>query len=39
MKGLLRQECTVGLTFIEALTPTPAGDLAVEKLDDFYEYE
>ena len=30
LKGLLRQECTVGLTFIEAMTPAPAGDLAVE---------
>lgn len=30
LKGLLRQECTVGLTFVEAMTPSPAGDLAVE---------
>ena len=30
LKGLLRQECTVGLSFIEAMTPVPAGDLAVE---------
>jgi hypothetical protein len=29
LKGLLRQECTVGLTFIEAMTPAPVGDLAV----------
>ena len=29
LKGLLRQECTVGLTFIEAMTPSPVGDLAV----------
>jgi hypothetical protein len=30
LKGLLRQESTVGLTFIEAMTPAPVGDLAVE---------
>ena len=30
LKGLLREECTVGMTFIEALTPAPVGDLAVE---------
>ncbi len=30
LKGLLRQECTVGFDFIEALTPAPVGDLAVE---------
>ena len=30
LKGLLRQECGVGLTFIEAMTPAPVGDLAVE---------
>ena len=30
LKGLLREECTVGLDFIEAMTPTPSGDLAVE---------
>lgn len=29
LKGLLREECTVGLTFIEAMTPFPVGDLAV----------
>ena len=35
LKGLLRQECTVGLSFLEALTPAPVGDLPVEKWDDF----
>jgi hypothetical protein len=30
LKGLLRQEAGVGFTFIEALTPAPTGDLAVE---------
>lgn len=35
IKGLLREECTVGLTFIEALTPAPVGDLAVEDWADF----
>jgi hypothetical protein len=29
LRGLLRQECTVGFDFIESLTPTPVGDLAV----------
>jgi hypothetical protein len=31
MKGLLRETCSTGLTFIEALTPAPAGDLEIEK--------
>jgi uroporphyrinogen-III decarboxylase len=31
MKGLLRETCSRGLTFIEALTPAPVGDLAIEK--------
>lgn len=35
LKGLLRQECTVGLSFIEAMTPAPVGDLAVEAWADF----
>ncbi|MBN2211148.1 MAG: hypothetical protein JW709_07105 [Sedimentisphaerales bacterium] len=30
LKGLLREECSVGLTFIEAMTPAPVGDLAVK---------
>jgi hypothetical protein len=29
LKGLLKQECSVGLSFIEAMTPAPVGDLAV----------
>jgi hypothetical protein len=35
LKGLLRQECTVGLTFIEAMTPAPVGDLAVADWAEF----
>ncbi|AQT68757.1 Uroporphyrinogen decarboxylase (URO-D) [Anaerohalosphaera lusitana] len=35
LKGLLREECTVGLTFIEAMTPAPVGDLAVEDWEEF----
>lgn len=35
LKGLLRQECAVGLSFIEAMTPAPVGDLPVEAWDDF----
>jgi uroporphyrinogen-III decarboxylase len=31
LKGLLREECTVGLSFIEAMTPAPVGDLPVEE--------
>lgn len=30
LRGLLREECTVGFDFIESLTPAPVGDLAVE---------
>ena len=30
LRGLLREECTVGYDFIESLTPSPVGDLAVE---------
>lgn len=37
LKGLLRQETSVGLTFIEAMTPAPAGDLAVREWADFTE--
>ncbi|TFG62828.1 MAG: hypothetical protein E4H36_07105 [Spirochaetales bacterium] len=29
LKGLLREECGIGLSFIEACTPAPVGDLAV----------
>ena len=35
LKGLLRQECGVGLSFIEAMTPAPVGDLAVEEWAGF----
>jgi len=35
LKGLLREECTVGLTFIEAMTPAPVGDLTVKDWEDF----
>ena len=31
LKGLLREVCSAGLTFIEALTPAPVGDLAIEE--------
>ena len=31
LRGLLRETCSTSLTFIEALTPAPAGDLEVEK--------
>jgi hypothetical protein len=31
IKGLLRETCSTSLTFIEALTPAPAGDLEIEK--------
>ncbi len=31
MKGLLRETCARGLTFIEALTPAPVGDLEIER--------
>jgi hypothetical protein len=31
MRGLLRETCSTHLTFIEALTPAPAGDLEIEK--------
>ena len=35
LRGLLRQECTVGFDFIESLTPSPVGDLAVEDWANF----
>ena len=35
LRGLLREECTVGFDFIESLTPAPVGDLAVEAWADF----
>jgi len=37
LKGLLREECSVGLSFIEAMTPAPVGDLGVEGWADFVE--
>jgi len=35
LKGLLRQEASVGYSFIEALTPWPVGDLPVEEWKDY----
>ncbi len=35
MKGLLRETCSRGLTFIEALTPAPVGDLEIERWADW----
>lgn len=35
LRGLIRQECTVGFDFIEAMTPAPVGDLAVEDWASF----
>ncbi len=35
IKGLIREEFQVGLTFVESLTPSPAGDLAVEDWSPF----
>ncbi len=35
LRGLLREECTVGFDFIESLTPAPVGDLAVEDWKPF----
>lgn len=37
LKGLLREETSIGLTFIEAMTPAPVGDLAVKEWADFTE--
>jgi hypothetical protein len=37
LRGLLRQEAAIGYTFIEAMTPAPAGDLAVEEWKDYLE--
>lgn len=37
LRGLLRQEAEVGFTFIEAMTPAPAGDLPVEEWRDYLE--
>ncbi len=35
LRGLLREECSVGLTFLEALTPAPVGDVPVEEWDSY----
>lgn len=35
LRGLLREESAVGLTFIEALTPAPVGDLPVSEWKSF----
>jgi hypothetical protein len=35
LKGLLREECAVGLSFIEACTPAPVGDVPVK---DWHTY-
>ena len=35
LRGLLRHECSIGLSVLEALTPAPVGDLAVEEWADF----
>jgi uroporphyrinogen-III decarboxylase len=35
LKGLLREEASVGFTFIEAMTPSPVGDLEIEEFASF----
>jgi len=35
LKGLLREECSVGLSFIEACTPAPVGDLNIEEWREY----
>ena len=35
LKGLMREEAHMGLTFLEALTPAPVGDLAVKEWADW----
>jgi hypothetical protein len=35
LRGLIRQECTVGFDFVESMTPAPVGDLAVEDWKPF----
>jgi hypothetical protein len=35
LKGLLRETCSTSLTFIEALTPAPVGDLEIEKWEEW----
>jgi hypothetical protein len=35
LRGLLREEALIGYTFIEAMTPAPAGDLPVEEWKEY----
>ena len=35
LRGLLREESAIGLTFIEAMTPKPVGDLAIQEWDSY----
>ena len=35
LKALLREEMSIGLTFIEACTPAPAGDLPMDGWPDY----
>lgn len=35
LKGLLREECATGFSFIEAMTPAPVGDLAIEEWEGY----
>jgi hypothetical protein len=35
LKGLLREESGIGLTFIEAMTPAPVGDLPIREWDRY----
>ncbi len=35
LRGLLREECSVGATVLEALTPDPVGDLRVDEWADY----
>ena len=35
LKGLLREESGIGLTFIEAMTPAPVGDLRIQEWDRY----
>ncbi len=35
LRGLLRQESSIGLTFIEGMTPAPVGDVALPEWDSF----
>lgn len=37
LKGLLKEVCSVGLSFIEACTPDPVGDVPVEEWDTYTE--